>query len=258
MIPGGVQPEGRHRFSLRLKLTFWIVVVASVVQLTLMGIAALHLRHTLAEFFDDRLRSRAMVMAEAVRLADCHVSDEELARFAQDSPRFAVVEKIALTLYDETGAVIASNLPPAPPPDDGGALTPPAQAMNRGSRAEVPGLSSDGNGFPARVVLHRIKAPEGHECVLMIAATDTAFQGMMTVAVRIILITLPVGALASAIAGWMIGGLAIAPLERLRRLTVSLSPESLQEPSIERGGCWSSLVRPKTRGMLASTITIVS
>jgi len=236
MIPVGEKPERQPRLSLRLKLTLWIVVISTIVQVTLTVIAILYLRVTLAEFFNLRLHGRAVIMVEAVRQADCRVTDEDLHRIASDTPRFVVVEKVALTLYEPNGDVIASNLRPAPSAEEVGVLDTQPAGNPRTVRVHVPGLRSDGGDYPARMRLYPVRSGSGRSCVLLVAATDSTFQSMMRVATQIVLITLPAGAIATGIAGWMIGGLAIAPLARLRRITVSLAPDTLRDVNIEKGG----------------------
>lgn len=70
--------EHRPHFSLRLKLTFWIVAISSVIQTTLVLVGVLYHRYSLAQYFDEDLLQRARGMAEEVRRADCRVGDEDL------------------------------------------------------------------------------------------------------------------------------------------------------------------------------------
>jgi signal transduction histidine kinase len=60
-----------------------------------------------------------------------------------------------------------------------------------------------------------------------LATSDQFVDRKMALVTRALVLTGVVGPIAAAIAGWFIGGIAVAPFERLRRLASGLRPESV-------------------------------
>lgn len=233
MTAPDAQGKRRPGLSLRLKLTLWIVLIAGIIQLTLVVLAVFYLRLTLADSFDQRLQASARDLAASVSDRQGRLTDPELAALADEGQRSAGFEKLAVVLYDQSGAAVASTLRPAPAAADLGVDAALASLTAGLSRREVPGFGSEGEGYPARITLQPLAAPDGRRMVLLVAATDRTYQAILVVTGRVLAVALPAGILAAAVAGWLIGGIAIAPLEQVRRLTLSLAPETLGHPHTE-------------------------
>ena len=218
-----------HGLSLRAKLTLWFLAISFVIQIALMGVLLFYQRTAVNRFFDQRLRQRADVIADRIVQAGFHVSDEVLKSFSDAARRFVLSEARLVTLYSDDGSAIASDIRPALdaefvglPPRGSGALP------TRPFKIDIPGLPDEHGSTQARAVLESLVSPDGTRYILFMATSDTYYRAVIDQTERVLLLSLPVGMLAAAISGWMIGGLAIRPFEHFRRLSETLAPESIE------------------------------
>ncbi len=229
MTPAARSAEPLPGLSLRAKLTLWFLAISFAIQVTLMGVLLFYQRAAVNRFFDQRLRQRADVIADRIRQAGFQISDDLLRSFSDAARRFVLSEARMVTLYSIDGSVIASDIRPALSaefvgflPRSGAALPP------RPFKIEIPGLADEHGATQARGVLESLESPDGARYVLFMATSDTYYRTVIDQTERVLLLSLPVGMLAAAISGWMIGGLAIRPFEHFRRLSETLAPESIE------------------------------
>jgi len=214
---------------LRAKLTLWFLGISLAIQVALTVLVLVYQRASVAHYFDDRLHYRAVKMVEAIERAPAIVSDEELRTFSDAARRFVLSEARVLTLYAQDGRVMASNLRPAMEAAEVGLAGSVERSVPSGVfLIDIPGLVTEEDSEHARAILLPVRTADGTRCTLFMALSDSYYQSIVDQISRVLFLSLPAGALAAAVAGWMIGGIAIRPFVHFRRLSETLAPESIE------------------------------
>lgn len=233
MIRAG-RPQGvRRGISLRLKLTLWMLAISVVIQTMVATLLLIYQKNALQEFFDDRISTRSQRAAAAVVESGDRLTDSDMAVLAEKSPQFVGFERFVVSLYTKDGEVLASSVPRASTTDGTtliGKLSPAGRYVGRATVSAL--VSEDNPGGWGRIVAQRLRAGDGNQYVLLFAATDTRYEAMMNLSMTAVWIAIPTGVLATGVAGWLIGGLAVAPLRQLARVANSLAPDS-EEPDFD-------------------------
>jgi signal transduction histidine kinase len=194
------------------------------------------------DFFDTRLRGRGEALATEIRARDMAVTDADLDRLVHEGAQFIPYERFLATLYAPSGEVVASNMRPAPEFAEVSAW---AEKGHDGALLleGVASLSGEGDTSPAHGSLRRVADSTGREYSLLVATPGRLVGSMQGLVSRVLLVVLPVGVLASALAGWLISGLALRPLKELRLMAGSLAPESIDTPVAAESSREASEVR---------------
>lgn len=236
---GGSQ---RPRVSLRFRMTVWIVAISLVIQLTVGVIVLLYQQAAVNSFFDTRLHGRGQAIVAVLEANGVRATDADLDRMVHEGSQFIPYERFLAALYNPSGEVVASNLRPAPQMTKimkwtGGAGE--GTLLVDG----IAGLSTEGDTTPARGSLLPVRGPAGERFSLLVATPGRLAGSMRRLVSRVLLVVLPAGVVASALAGWLISGLALRPLRELRQMAGSLAPESIDTPMAEEGTRETSEVR---------------
>lgn len=213
--------DGRH--SLRLKLTLWMLGVSVALQAALVASVYLYERQNVIRASNTRLRQRAEAMAADIRTADFLLTDRELDRIAGNADRVTDTEHAVVALYSHEGVALASN---RRPPVEFHAITLVADGADP-IRGSLPGLT-EALGAECRYTTVPLAAPDARRFTLLIATPDQRYESLIDVFTWVLTLLLPIGAIAAALAGWLVSGIATAPIKQLRQLAGTLSPESLE------------------------------
>lgn len=212
--------DSRH--SLRLKLTLWMLTVSVLLQLALGAAFFLYEYGAVTRAANERLRQRAETTGAAIRDAGFMISDREIDRLVGNTDRFSDTDHAVVVLYNASGDPVASNRRPTVPFaafDAGGDRAAPV-------RGRLPALGLE-SGDDWRYVLTPLRAPDQRPFTLLVASPDARYESLITAYSWLLGLALPVGALAALGAGWLVSGIATAPIRHLRKLAETLSPESL-------------------------------
>lgn len=218
----------RHRFSLRLRLTLWVVAIFAIIRLSLGLVILLYQRASVNSFFDTRLLSSAQSVADEIGAWTPDI-DDTFVRYASDQIDTVIFGRLTVMVFDEDGRLLASDRRPAPPIEES-----LVRSTLESRRRRVEYLSPDSVMEPvvgiheARVALLPFEGVDGRWYALVMAAADTYARQILARSTFILLATFPTGLLAAAISGWFIGGIAVAPIQRLREAAKRLSPESIE------------------------------
>jgi signal transduction histidine kinase len=230
MDPNAPRNAGKLRLSLRLKLTLWMLAVSLVLELTLALVVLLYQEKSIGQFFILRAQNRSETMVPALRRRQFDVGNEELSEIAAEVLRFALAEQLIVALYTAGGDLIASTPRPPSSKEHLGLHRAQPDSPAFVSREVVPGLYGDADDRTvSRVALQRLKADDGREFILVVATTDKYFEAMMGLTMRVLGLSVVIGGIAAGVAGWLIAGLATAPLRVLRLIAGSLSPEMIEQ-----------------------------
>lgn len=214
--------------SLRLRLTLWMVVIALVIQLTLGLLVFLYQSLVLDDLFASQLRERSEPLARAIERGDGSAVARRFEQVAAESLTFPPDEPRYAALYDDANVrvAVAGTL------DLHDAVIPRALA---GATPDGLMFRHAGNDDPAppspyRVIARRLGDRNGAAYTLIVARPDRMFDTMLQQMRRVLALSLPVGVIGAGVAGWLISGLAIAPVRRIREMAVALSPDTIEAP----------------------------
>lgn len=218
------------RMSLRVRLTLWVVVIFSLIHLGTQGVFWLYEQASVERVFVSELQARAAAVASELSGALPDVTPENLARIARREQSFPF-SSVVIEVFDESGNRIVERpsgggLPwdaldiDAPPPDG-------SPAFRRLAPDAVRTVDARARSLPT--VIFGVTSRQGPRYAVAVATSDAYAQQRLDVLTHVAIVSSIIGALASAVSGWFIAGMAVAPIERLRGLAERLRPESIGE-----------------------------
>lgn len=213
--------DSRH--SLRLKLTFWMLTITVVLQAALGAAIFVVERQNVAHAAGANLRARGEAVAVALR-DSADLTPRDLDSLAGNLERGGQLERAVVAVYGPDGRLITSNgghtrREPATMPT----LPPRTPVPVRGA---LPGLDAS-LGEACRYATLDVNARDGRSLTLLIAVPDSRYESLIPDYAWVLGLSLPIGAIAAAGAGWFVSGIATAPIRRFRELAGALSPEAL-------------------------------
>ncbi len=221
------------RVSLRLKLSFWMVLICLVLECTLAVVVLLYQRVATDAYLEARVKTRINFASDGIAKHDLRVTDEDLARIASELNLFAVSDRFLITLYRSDGSVVASNVRPAAPGDQLALdKTPAGSGTVLLSSPVAERYGSARSSASWRLALKPLRDSEGRAFRLLVGSSDASYDQMIGLTYRIVALTVIAGVAAAGLASWLIAGLATAPLHELRRLAGSLSPEGIDQDMV--------------------------
>lgn len=230
-VPPPSVPEASaptRRMSLRLKLTLWMLVIFIVIQVSLALVLQLYQTRSIETYFNDRLASRLGLAADRIRPMLPNVPDQELDKLVREQAKMVAAIDLAFHLLDDRGELIATSRRPGVElsPENTGhllsggtphALLLPGAALGGGPREDV----------AARAAAIRLDGPDGRSYIFMVVDNDLFAQQMLALLTRIVLITIPIGIVATGVAAYLISGIAVRPLLHITAAARRLAPESI-------------------------------
>ncbi|MCC6678560.1 MAG: HAMP domain-containing histidine kinase [Phycisphaerales bacterium] len=215
--------DSRH--SLRLKLTFWMLAVCTALQMALGAAIFLYERQAVVRASNSLLQQRADATAAGIRDAEYSLTDRELDRIAGNTDRIADAEHLVVILYSQEGVPLVSNRRP-PVPFSSISAASDGRPQVSPARGRLPGFAA-GPDSECRYLALPLQAADDRRFTLLAAMTDQHYESLVNVYAWVLGLSIPVGAIAAAVAGWLVSGIATAPIRHLRQLAGTLSPESL-------------------------------
>ncbi|HLO41464.1 MAG TPA: HAMP domain-containing sensor histidine kinase, partial [Phycisphaerales bacterium] len=234
---GEQQSSGRSaiaQISLRIRLTLWIAAIALVIHLTLSIIVLLYQRVSVQEFFDARYRPRVLGVIADLQKDDFVVDQERWQTIVSHNLGTPLNEPYLVTLYQPSkpgpGRIVISTsiMPPAVTEVESwiGASAQAAVHRDAGERTVNPGQVLE----RARTFIRRLTDSSGNAYILAVTASDVASASVLTVLSSVLMITIPAGVLAAGVAGYLISGMIIRPIQELRQITGAMAPDALDRP----------------------------
>ena len=217
------------RLALRTRLTLWVIGVAAVIQLAVGLVYYLYQRQSIERFFDDHIKTRSdgIVRDLADRLPGLTI--RELNEIATNQKQYSMFSGFLLSVYREDGSLVITNRaePPRVVRTQDMARVALKQSIETlvGPATEVKRFDADATR--GRAIIRGFVGADGRRYGLLVATPDTAAQQMLRTVTTSILIGFPSGVLVAAFTGWFIAGVAVSPLERVRKVAATLTPESI-------------------------------
>ena len=216
--------------SLRLRLMLMLLAVFGIIQISMSVLGLLYVRRTADMVFNERLTARTDAIARRLQAAAAGsngVSDAALTALALENNNGVFVERAYVSVYGGDGQVLATSCQPALPniPPTPGA---PGERVRHVSFTGDP--DHPGEAISVRAASAAIGDGAGQPMNVVVGTTDAFARHTSEQFSRHILVATPIGLLAAAIAGWLIAGIAVRPLQRLSQIASGLRPDTLQDP----------------------------
>lgn len=218
--------HGGKRLSLRLKLTLWMLTIFMIVQFCLALVYNLYQIKAIDQIFTSGQATRARAVVEEIRDMAPEFDDRLLAL---ELNRQFWTEESLLEVRDEHGAVLGTTRRPGfdvPMQTVISALKDGVPVVLVVPSASLPGVQKGREA--ARAVLHPFSGADGRTYLAVLARVEVRASQMRSLATRIILITIPIGLLATGIAAYVIAGILVRPLTTIRTLAEQIGPDSIQ------------------------------
>ncbi|MCR9217512.1 MAG: HAMP domain-containing histidine kinase [bacterium] len=222
--------QPRRLVTLRLRLTLWVVVIASVVQLTIGLVSLLFQTSAIRALYDDQLKLFATEVIDSLPLNPADVDADRLHQLAERGSLQVFFDHVRIAVFDLEGNPVAID-PLRPPPESPVAVKRAAKHGNGAFAdwAAAPNGNSRRSEFSNRTYAIPIvagnAAPPG--LILWMATSDQYASQRIGSVRRAVALTTIAGMLGTAIGGWFIAGIAVRPLDRLRSAVRGLSPKHM-------------------------------
>ncbi len=207
----------------------WFVLIFTIIHWSSGAVFWLYQSASINRLFNEFLIARAQEAARRIepwlpdvtkqRLDD--LATGEVLLFQVDRGYIEVFHPDGTTLSTEHTPVFEIRIP------DIAAASASSMPIIRDSTIDPHAFREDGDPIKGRVAYVGLEAGGRGKFVVALATSDQFVRRKMALVSRALILTGVVGPIAAAIAGWFIGGIAVAPFERLRRLASDLGPESV-------------------------------
>lgn len=220
------------RLSLRSRLTVWVVGFSALIKLSIGIVFFLYQSRAINDFFNEHLQKRTDGMMTTVIAGTPGMDGDALKAMAIAQSQYAMFSGFILTIYDDQGNVIATTREhgmrtPVDRSDLGLIAKTRAVWFERVPADQVREFDPDAEW--ARVISRGFRGRDGENYVLAAATADSYAEHMVGLLKRALLVVLPTGVLITGVSGWFIAGLAVRPLEEVRRTAARFSPESIDQ-----------------------------
>lgn len=229
---------GRARVSLRWRLTLWVVAIYTLIHWATSAVLWRYQSLMIERVFDEWLLERTEEIAALAAPLLPGMERDRFGRQVESSLQTVKDDRVVVELFRRDGtsafgdglaAFDSGNVPLAELLADGEPvrlriavrpdLTTEAAGSDLGKTEQESGLM--------RAVAVTMLGADLELYVLVVGSTDVLAQQQLALVSRFFLISALLGPGVALFGGWFIAGIAVAPIERLRRVASQFGPESL-------------------------------
>ncbi len=213
---------------MRLRLTLWVVVIFSIIQWSSGVVFWLYQSASMTRLFDDQLIMRAVEVADEIEPWLPNIEEQQLARIAVNKGQFFQFDVAFIEVFHADGSKVIPERPRVIQEDAKRIAMAASQTAPVVESTEIL-IDSAPNArpLPARAVFVRVDTDGRGDFIVVMARSDAFVQRQLALLRNVLVLAGIIGPLAAAVAGWFIGGIAVAPFERLSTLAKNLRPESI-------------------------------
>ena len=207
----------------------WFVLIFTIIHWSSGGVFWLYQSASINRLFNDFLIGRAKEAAKRIEPWLPDVKKETVDELASGEVLLFQVDRAYIEVFKADGAPLLSEHAPVYDVriSDISAAGATALPVVRTTTIKPALFGEGGEPIEGRVAYVGLDAGGRGKFVVALATSDQFVNRKMALVTRALALTGVVGPIAAAIAGWFIGGIAVAPFERLRRLASGLRPESI-------------------------------
>ena len=238
--PADHKPSGnghsKSRFSLRLRVTAWVVIAVAIVQVVTAVVVLLYQQQGLRQQVDEELTRRLNTIITDLTQDDIDWSADRLARIASGGQQTHYFDRFNIAVYNSQGELAGSTL------DDfedtfGNKLKDLISTASEviqivtGSSIEPDQAASN-----LRLATRRFKNKSGDNFVLCVVTSDSYVYAATRTSAKALLYSAPLGLVAVGFAAWFVAGLALVPIQELGKYVRELNPQTVDTPLEVSGG----------------------
>lgn len=224
--------QRRHpaRFTLRARLTLWVVGIFTTIQWGTSGIFWLYQSTTINDVFNQQLELRARKIADEVIPNLPFINRQDLNRITAGERRFVEFGNLFTDIFDAKGRSIVIGSSPYIQAGD----IPRSDILDNAypvvRQLDVPAIrGSNTESGAARVLFRPLQATDSDTYILAVITSNSFADRQLALVSRVLILAAFIGPLAAAVSGWFIGGIAVEPFARLGDLARGITPESIDE-----------------------------
>ncbi len=214
---------------MRLRLTLWVVVIFSVIQWSSGAVFWLYQSASLNRLFEEQLAMRAAEIADEIEPWLPNIDEQRLTSIAIGKSRFFQFDSAFIEVFKADGTNVIEGREGLIRNEGKRVAVAAAQSMPVVAQVQLP-LSTGGETptmVSARAVFVGLSTDGRGEFVVALARSDAFVRRQLALLRNVLLLAGLIGPVAAAVAGWFIGGIAVAPYERLQAIAKNLRPESI-------------------------------
>lgn len=222
--------HSKSRFSLRFRVTAWVVLAVAIVQVVTAGVVLLYQQQGLRKQVDAEITRRLELIINELSVADVDWSADRLARIASGGQQTHYFDRFNIAVYDSKGALAGSTLDDFE--DSFGNLLKDLVS----SASDVIQIISSESFEPEqansnlRLATRRFKNKSGDNFVLFVVTSDSYVYAATRSSAKALLYTAPLGLIAVGFAAWFVAGLALVPIQELGKYVRELNPQTVDTP----------------------------
>ncbi len=218
-----------HTRSLRLRLTVWVVAVFILIQGVIGGVFWWFRHADSNRLFRDKLVMFSETVAERVGERLAEITEDELSAMGQDEIDRMLFSAIDLDIVDRQGrSMVREGVRSEAGVERLLGLLDAGEAALWVRLDDA--LENEARGERGSTVLAGAPlAARSGDALVVVTTTDGLFRQQSDLLARIFLSAGLLGVAASAISGWLIAGIAVAPLRRLTHIAEQLHPETIDD-----------------------------
>jgi len=214
--------------SLRVKLMLWTVTIFLIVQASLALVLQLYQSTSINSTFNDRLEMRAERVAAAITASKAPITDQLLGKLFYDNQSSIPFDEVVSVLFNERGERIAitTKLSEGIPEQILSRVAPATDTEFLTTHSDVLGPP----GAPpvaVRAIIKTILSNSGEPLKLVIIRNDELASNMLVQLLSLVFVTIGIGVFATAIASYVIAGIAVRPIHAMTDAIRRISPESI-------------------------------
>lgn len=212
--------------SLRWRLTIWVVAVFILIQFATGSVFWWMRKNDSDRLFRERLGEYAAAVAGRIKPRFPGIAAGELDAMGRQGSALVQFPWIEIDIVDETGMSLVRPKPRAPEgimrllEQHGSGQAPLWVRMERGQSGV------DGSMIAVGVPLD---ANAHGDALVVVTTTDALYLYQSSLLMRVFLSAGLLGVGASAISGWLIAGIAVAPFHTLSQVAERLGPETIDD-----------------------------
>lgn len=214
--------------SLRFRLTLWMIGVFMIMQMTLGALFLTYRQREFSSAHAEHVISRSHALADAIGQLIPGITDSDLTQLELAELASLYIEQIQLAVFHAEGDLLAAPSGNLDGFDPGRLLSLTAQDHDRLLDAHrFVREGSDAGWSDQKISIVGFTGVDNEPYLLVLATSDIVVQRSVRQVARALLFTAILGALAAAVAGWMVAGVAVAPIHQAKRAVEHFSATAL-------------------------------
>lgn len=225
VVQGTLLHERRSRLSLRAKIAVGVFLINACILWGAIGIFWLYQWAAIEDVHMARWVSNSERLLRKVERAVPRSTSDEVDAIVDDVLAPFLHDRYSIEIFRTNGTPLFTDREPRVAAAEAGiaeaSRSRKTQIRTHFTNAANPGADHE----PVRLLSVPFVGTDGESYVMTFIVGETFMKDQLAYFHSALLVVGAVGSLASALSGWYVAGVAVAPLERLRRIAALLPPD---------------------------------